>query len=154
MSMKLKLSLLLTALIIIVVAVGVIIAIQPIANKDLSVTQPIPVGSTLSVAKTHSGRGVLPACLTNSNAAETNVRADDYLINGKDSAFDLATTMGIIDVPAGTQVDAFVHSYDGKNVTGSIKYAKNYGTYNFRIVPNTTSKPYQQWNMTSLIACR
>lgn len=117
-------------------------------------TTPIPVGSTAVVAKRHAGQGVLPKCLAKNATTEAAVRADDYLIGkGPDTAFDLATTMGILDVPTGTNIDVSVNSYDGKVVTGSVKYPQKYGTYNFSIVPSSKPKPYQQWTMTSLIAC-
>lgn len=53
-----------------------------------------------------------------------------------------------------TFVYVSIHSYDGKTVTGSIAYPKKYCMYNVKIVSNTKTKPYHQWNMTPLVACK
>lgn len=131
---------------------GIIFSTTHAAQSDKQATQ-IPIGSTSAVAKQHS-QGAQPACLTKNTNADKAVRRDDFLIDGKYSAFDLATTMGIIDVPAGTKVDQLIHSYNGKIVTGSIAYPSKYGSYNFTVVPSSKSVPYHQWTMTSLVACR
>jgi hypothetical protein len=146
-----KLRVILAVLAVIVVG-GVVFGIVHATKSDKK-PSAIPVGSTFAVAQAHS-QGTLPACLTKNASAEAAVRKDDSLIGGKYSAFDLATTMGIDTIPAGTNVDAPVHSYNGKTVTGSIAYPPKYGSYNFVIVPSSKAKPYTQWTMTSLFACQ
>ncbi len=133
------------------VAYGLVLLTKP-AKK----ASAFPVGSSLAVAKQHS-QGTLPVCLAKNTTAEAAVRKNDVVTTdsyGSASAFDMATTMGIDNVPAGTNVDEFIHSYDGKTVTGSIAYPPKYGTYNFVIVPSSKAKPSTQWTMTSIIACQ
>lgn len=152
-----KLKIVLVVVVVIAVALGIVIAIVNSNDKQAASNKPvsssIPVGSTLDVAKANS-KGALPACLAENTEATAAVKKDDKLIDGKYSTFDLAATSGIIDVPAGTNVDELIHSYDGKIVTGSIAYPAKYGKYNFKIVPNASSKPYGQWKMTYLAACK
>jgi hypothetical protein len=150
--MKLKVV---SVIIALIVFCGIAVAINQVTKSDKK-PSAIPVGSSFAVAQAHS-KGTLPACLTKNASAEAAVRKDDkILVSGKfsESAFDLATTMGIITIPAGTNVDEFVHTYDGKTVTGSIAYPPQYGSYNFTIVPSSKAKPYTQWTMTSLFACK
>ncbi|MEJ0072647.1 MAG: hypothetical protein WDN27_00955 [Candidatus Saccharibacteria bacterium] len=150
--MKLKVGL---AVLAVLIVAGVVVGVV-LAKKSDKKPSAIPVGSSFAVAQAHS-QGTLPACLTKNASAEAAVRKDDkVLVSGKfsESAFDMATTEGIDTIPAGTNVDEFIHSYDGKTVTGSIAYPPKYGSYNFTIVPSSKSKPYAQWTMTSLFACK
>lgn len=157
MHMKLKLGL--VAVILVAAVVGLILGLNNSdksgskSSSDKPVSSSIPVGSTLAVAKAHS-KGTLPTCLAKDATAEAAVKNDDKLIDGSYPAFDLAATSGIIDVPAGTNVDENIHSYDGKTVTGSLAYPAKYGNYNFKIVPSSKAKPYSQWKMTYLTACK
>lgn len=134
-----------------IVVVALSVAVLALTKSKNAQATAFPVGSSLAIARAHS-KGTLPACLSKNPAADAAVRKDDSLL-GKESAFDEQATRGIDNVPAGTNVDVSVHSYDGKTATGTAVYPTQYGSYNVTIAHTSHAKSYQ-WNMTSLIACR
>ncbi|MGV9002008.1 MAG: hypothetical protein ACOH18_03590 [Candidatus Saccharimonadaceae bacterium] len=62
----------------------------------------------------------------------------------------------IIDIPAGTNVNAYLKTYDKTNATGTAVYESTYGSYNFTAKKTTTSVESNQtsWIVTKFIACK
>lgn len=61
---------------------------------------------------------------------------------------ELSAVSHLIDVPAGTEVDVQLASYDGKKVAGSDRYPEAYGSYNFIM-----EKQSAGWVITSFKHC-
>ena len=112
---------------------------------------PIQPGSTIEQAKEQS-RGNKAACLVNDEQVENLVRADDnhVYLEKEFSMFDFTVVSGIIDVPAGTQVDVTINSYSDGIATGSALYDGDYGDYNYSV--KYLGQP-SEWELVSLVGC-
>ena len=68
-----------------------------------------------------------------------------------------AAVMGILDVPAGTNVDVFIKVYTDTKASGTVVYPDTYGSYNFT-TSKQANKPSDsltgEWSIDSLQACR
>lgn len=90
-----------------------------------------------------------PQCLASSaKAAPTDKDLNDI---------QMAAMEADMTVPAGTNADVRVATYDGSAATGSVIYGKNYGAYNYS-VSKDTSRParpnYVNWKLDSVTPCR
>lgn len=85
-------------------------------------------------------------CLVNNAALKT--RAEKQKGLGEE---DGLWTSYIYDVPAGTNVDVSISSYDeGKGIiTGSLAYPEQYGSYNF-----TLTKHMDIWSYSKFTGCK
>ena len=84
-------------------------------------------------------------CLANNAATKANVQSQKWL--GEDDGF---WTSYIYDVPAGTNVDINIATYDTKaTIAGSLVYPKEYGSYNF-----TLTKQSEGWRYTKFDGCK
>lgn len=62
-----------------------------------------------------------------------------------------AVSVSINDIPAGTKVTVSPQTYDGSNVTGTVTYGNNFGSFNF--VARKVSGP-SDWIVTSFALCQ
>ncbi|HEV7453655.1 MAG TPA: hypothetical protein VGO07_00180, partial [Candidatus Saccharimonadales bacterium] len=93
----------------------------------------------------------LPQCLQKTNNPNIKVSAEDRAFIENNAA------SSIIDVAAGTNVDAYFKTYDGKTATGSSVYSGKYGSYNFtakKVADNATNNYVGGWKITRLEACK
>ena len=83
-------------------------------------------------------------CLANNSSIKTQVEKMDGLSE------DFGPwTSHIYDVPAGTNVDVAINSYNGSDsITGSLAYSGDYGSYNF-----TLTKQADGWGYTRFTGC-
>ncbi len=131
------------------------LAVTAVVVSLLLLAQPassIPPLSSLNTARTLS-QGTKNACLTNDNQAAERVHSDDagFTYAGITySNFEATASSGIADVPAGTNYQLTIASYDGKLAKGTITYDGNYGTYDYIIkkLPGAGN-----WNFVSMVAC-
>lgn len=106
--------------------------------------------TTLNKARANSST-TPPVCLAESDNPNLKVDSQDqtYIVN--------AVIANIIDVPAGTNVDVHIKTYDSVTATGSSVYAGNYGSYNFtaKKTGTETTNSYQgNWKVTEFLACK
>ncbi len=105
-------------------------------------------GITLAQAQRPTGR---PACLqakTNPNL-KASQQDQQFIAN--------ANTASIIDVPAGTNVDSYLKTYNGSSATGTSVYSGKYGRYNFvakKVADNATNNYVGGWRITHFEACK
>lgn len=98
-----------------VVVVGVVLAFVLFRNDQYNPTTLAKVPKSATP----------PACLQRSNNP-------NLLVNAEDKTFiDNTIVSSIIDVPAGTNVDIYLKSYDGTRASGTGVYSGKYGSYNF-----------------------
>ena len=121
-------------------------------SKSTSVSSEIAYGSTLVEAKKHT-TGVLAKCLVKDAAADALVRKDDTVLSGNNSAFEIQALIGIIDIPAGTNADVNINSYDGTIAKASVIYPAAYGSYNVTITHIPDAVP-NQWVLTTTVGCK
>lgn len=88
-------------------------------------------------------------CLADNPQAAEAVNKDDAW-DGEWSEFETEVSQGFRDVPAGTNYDTTVNSYDGKMAKGAILYDGEYGTYNYTV--NKLSGA-GEWKFVSMVAC-
>lgn len=90
--------------------------------------------------------------MTDNQDAAAAVKADDkfYDENEEYSSFEMTASLGIIDVPAGTNYEVTIQRYDGTLAQGAVIYDGDYGTYNYTI-EKTAEKG--EWRFVSMIAC-
>lgn len=62
----------------------------------------------------------------------------------------------VLDVPAGTNVNIYLKTYDGNMASGTSVYAGDYGAYNFTAKTHGPSKSGIEgnWVITSFVACK
>lgn len=58
----------------------------------------------------------------------------------------------VIDIPAGTNVDVHVKSYDNTGATGTSVYESTYGSYNF--TAKKTNGSQGNWTVSQFVACK
>ncbi|MCA9333169.1 hypothetical protein KDA00_04855 [Candidatus Saccharibacteria bacterium] len=135
---------------------GVFAAILPlflyVMLRDYRGVRTIPPNSTIEQARELS-KGVAEPCLAENGPDRAAIKKDDnYLGDGEQfSMFEIIVASGIIDVPAGTEVDIRVNSYVDRIAKGSALYAGDYGSYNYELKYLGT-KP-GEWELQSLKAC-
>lgn len=134
-----KILVIISAAIVVIAAVLISGLLLTHTNAN-GISQPASIG--IKDAK------VLPKdnkCLANNVATKTQVQTQKGL--GEDGGF---WTSYIYDVPAGTNVDVSIATYNGNNVvTGSLAYSNQYGSYNF-----TATKKADEWRYTSFEGCQ
>jgi hypothetical protein len=107
-----------------------------------------PVQTTLAEVQNN---GEKVACLLTQDDSNLVIQAGEstYVAN--------AAMTGIIDVPAGTNVDVHIKTYDGTNATGTSVYPDKYGSYNFTLkkTGNSSTDTYTGgWLITQIKACQ
>lgn len=134
---KLVISALIVAAVSIVAALSATIALYVNANET---PQPTSIGMKDAQALPESG-----TCLANNPSVKTEVQAQKSL--GEDDGF---WTSYIYDVPAGTNVEVRIATYNGRDmITGSLAYSNQYGSYNF-----TASKQTDGWRYIKFTRCQ
>ena len=80
-------------------------------------------------------------CLANNSSIKTQVEKMDGLSE------DFGPwTSHIYDVPAGTNVDVAINSYNGSDsITGSLAYSGDYGSYNFTLTKQADGRGYTRF---------
>ena len=125
-----------------IIAVGVGISLGPSHNTPYSPTTFAHLQSTSSK----------PVCLQKpgTNSAVVDSQNKGYIEN------TIATS--IIDALAGTNVDAYFRTYDGKTATGTTAYSGKYGNYNFTVEQSTgdtgDTHYFGHWKVTRFQPCR
>lgn len=92
-----------------------------------------------------------PACVQGSDDSNLSVEASDKTF--------IASTVAasIIDVPAGTNVDVNLRSYNSTNAAGTAIYPGTYGRYNFeakKIASNNKNSYDGGWKITHFESCK
>lgn len=115
--------------------------------------EPIPPGALLEQARELS-KGRKGVCLDTNQQAASAVGADDGYLewNGeKISKFEMAAGFAIADIPAGTDYDVIVNSYDDGVARGSMVYQGDYGSYNYEMKKSSAKG---EWSLVSTVACK
>lgn len=123
------------------ILLGVLVVMFYINNKQ-------PVQTTLAQVQNVSEKAT---CLLKQDDSSLVIPTAEstYITN--------AAMTGIIDVPAGTNVDVHIETYDGTNATGTSVYPDKYGSYNFTVkkTGNDSTDTYTGgWLITEIKACR
>jgi len=126
--------------IIITAAAVVVLVAAGVLAVRLRATSNGVLPNTYAQARS-SGRGAPKACLS----ANKNITLDDTAR----ADLEMAVIGQLIDVPAGTNVDVNVATYDASAATGSEIYGKDFGTYNFTVRKDNAG----DWRVTSLVPC-
>jgi hypothetical protein len=112
----------------------------------------IPPMSSLEQVRELS-KGKKDTCLTDNQQAADAVKRDDTSLDyagNKFSRFEMVASEGIMDVPAGTNYEMAITTYDGTTVRGAIAYEKDYGAYNYTI---KKLAGVGEWRFVSMTAC-
>lgn len=131
-------------LVIIVGGIGFVMR----TNKSSSATSTQSDGQTQLTLKFSGLQAHYPSnpetCLATSN--DPGLKPD-----GTDQTdIENAVASTVIDIPAGTNIDVHIKSYDKTSATGTSIYESTYGSYNF-----TAKKPNQgSWVVTKFVACK
>ena len=134
-----------TLLITLIAAGAIIIAV--VAGIVIFVYTHNAASAPLTSISTQQARA-LPTdetCLANNSSIKTQVEKMDGLSE------DFGPwTSHIYDVPAGTNVDVAINSYNrSDSITGSLAYSGDYGSYNF-----TLTKQTDGWGYTRFTGCK
>jgi hypothetical protein len=92
-----------------------------------------------------------PVCIQTKENEDLSVKKEDENFLGN------MVASSIIDVPAGTNVDAYLSSYNGTNATGTAVYSDKFGSYNFtaKKASNGSNDSYLGgWKITHFEACK
>jgi hypothetical protein len=120
----------------IVVILGVVAVVLLMQNRSDEYTR-----HTLSETKANAP--VNPAaCTAKSDDPNLKISASEQT-----DIFNAVVT-SITDIPAGTEVNVYVASYDNATTNGSIVYAGDYGSYNF-----TATKQSGAWRVKTFEMC-
>ncbi|HSW65712.1 MAG TPA: hypothetical protein VLI54_01055 [Bacillota bacterium] len=84
-----------------------------------------------------------PACLVDNTALSIG--------DADQSGIETVVLGRLTHVPAGTNVDIYYATYDGKTANGSAIYPGTYGTYNFTV---KKASPANDWQLTAFDACK
>ncbi len=151
--MKKKYIVLLGILVLIVVAGGIGLAKK--SNKpDSSAASAQSSGDTQLNLKFSDLQAHYPpepdACLANNDDPSLKLDAADQA-----NIVD-AVVGTVIDIPAGTNVDVHVKTYDETNATGTSVYESTYGAYNFTAKKHNAKGNSNQgsWVVTDFVACK
>jgi len=91
------------------------------------------------------------ACSTKDDSSNLKVsKSDEFNLSN-------AAVSEITNVPAGTNADVNIKTYNGSTATGSTIYAGTYGSYNFTAKKDKSIKePSNQinWIITSFVPCK
>ena len=113
--------------------------------------------STFAEAKKQSA-GTLEKCLTNNDSVKEEIKKSEPVATEEQKKepyysdtqnFDMTLLSGIIDVPAGTYADVYYATLDAGTAKGSVKYAGEYGNYNYEMKFKDN-----KWQLIGLKACR
>ena len=131
---------------VVIVAACVVVAIAQENSKTSASESVNNESSALRAMSIEQARAlsVDEACLVN----DPGVKAKAQSVSGlsEDSG---VWTGEIYDVPAGTNVDVSVATYNGTDtVTGSLAYGDQYGSYNV-----TLNKQSDGWRYTQFVGC-
>ncbi len=125
---------------IVVVAVALIVSILLIRANANGASLPAFIGIKDARVLPQDGK-----CLANNATTKARTEAQQGL--GENDGF---WTSYIYDVPAGTNVDVNIATYnETDSVTGSLVYSNNYGSYNF-----TATKQANEWRYTAFTRCQ
>lgn len=140
---------------ILVLAVMVGIGLVMLTNNNSSSATPVQdnkqayVSHTFSYMQAHYPTNP-EVCLATSNDPSLKVDAIDR------TDIENSVVGTITDIPAGTNVDVYVKTYDKTNITGSSLYESTYGTYNFiaKKAKANASSQSEEWLVTTFEACK
>ena len=129
------------------IAAVVFLLLVVILAKATSKSSPPP--TTFAAAKQEAKKNP-PACLATKEDAQLKVSDADK------TQIPITVVAQLTDVPAGTGVDVFLSSYDGKTANGSSIYTGNYGKYNFTAKKSakTEDKYKGSWQVTQFVTCK
>jgi hypothetical protein len=120
----------------------------------------IPLFSTVEEAKAIS-KDTKEKCLEDNAEAEEAIKQFDFTetheYDGKEitySTFGTEAVSGFQDIPAGTDAEVTINSFDGTTAKGSVLYPQDYGTYTYTVEKLDTTDPSRTWKLTSLRACQ
>jgi len=114
---------------------------------------PVPYSPT-TFAELQKATTKRQACIQTlgTNGTKDHPQNKDY------TYIENSITSSIVDAAAGTNVDAYFKTYDGKTATGTTAYSGKYGTYNFTAEKSTgdTGDPnyFGHWKVTRFEPCR
>lgn len=141
---------LLVLLVIILVAAGIIILMKIGDNSTPSSAGQVqestrPEQLSLKFSDMQANYPANPdQCLATSVDPSLKLDAGDQM------AIESAVGMTVIDMPAGTNFDTYVKTYNETVATGTTVYESTYGSYNF-----TAEKAGQStWLVTTFVACK
>ncbi|HSX30602.1 MAG TPA: hypothetical protein VLE99_01675 [Candidatus Saccharimonadales bacterium] len=124
-----------------VVSIGVAVVLVLHSGKDYGAT-------TYAALQRPTNR---PVCLQPHENTALKVSATDNTTIGNTVATSIS------DALAGTNVDVYLKTYDGKNATGTAVYGGKYGNYNFvikKIAAQTGNTFTGGWKVTQFKACK
>lgn len=133
--------------------IGVVIVATAVLLVYPSTAQPIPPESTFAQAQKLS-RGDKESCLAETRTAAEAVARDDTTTEfggTKISGIEMVASGAIIDIPAGTNFDITVSSYQSGSARGVLAYEKEYGTYNYTMQKQAKAG---EWKLVSMTACK
>lgn len=133
------------------VGLGTVITVGLLLNNRPTAAT-IPPMSSFEQARELS-KGAKDTCLgDNQQAADAVTRDDHRTVDeyGEFSRFEMIASEGIMDVPAGTNYEVAINSYDNNLAKGSLAYEKEYGTYNYTIKKLPKAG---EWEFVSMTAC-
>lgn len=111
----------------------------------------IVVGSLVIAKEEKPAMRAVAACTTKDDSPKLKVtKSDEFNLSN-------AAVSEISNVPAGTQADVNIKTYNGSTASGSTIYAGAYGSYNFTAVKNKSIRePSNQidWTITSFVPCK
>lgn len=134
-------------IVIVVIIVGVVLLQQSTTQTSSQAQTQSSLSFTFSDLQANYPQNPA-ACLA--TAEQSDVAVDQATKNDIDMT--LAST--IIDIPAGTNVDVYLKTFDKTVATGTIVYESTYGSYNFT-AKKTDSRDAQSasWIVTKFAAC-
>lgn len=104
-------------------------------------------GSVVLVAKhNHKTTTKLASCTLKDDRKNLDLSADEL-------KYIELSAMDIANIPAGTNVDINLKSFNGSIVKGSTIYAGNYGSYNFTLRKDMNGSRIN-WTVLSLVPCK
>lgn len=133
---------LITASVAAVIGISIALAMTSNHGSDLSFSP-----TTLAQAQRVTER---LACLEDAEGPNLNIGTEAR------SAIENMVVSSIIDVPAGTNVDVYLRTYDGASATGLATYAGRYGSYNFtaKHTSGSTDSSFGGWKIIRFDACQ
>lgn len=133
-------------IVIVIIAAIITTVIFFVQNNNKPTQNNKQTGSALDVFSIAQARELPESGTCATNNAEVKATAESQPSLGEDSGI---YTGQIYDVPAGTNVDVNISSYDpNKSVGGSLVYSDGYGKYNF-----TLSQQGSVWRYTAFTRC-
>lgn len=137
MAQKLKPGHVKVIIVIIVAMLGIAATVFVIQNRS-GVFTP----RTLAEVKAQAS-GTPSTCSDTSGTSKLSVPDEDQ------TGIFNAVVSSIVDIPAGTQADVHVTTYDGIGAAGVIVYGGDYGDFNFSAVKQSNA-----WQVTTFEVCK